>query len=222
MLFGEVSIVSWSKDSIYVSWHFNTDHAGSNQTELRGYRIRYQAVGSSVVQYTRLIDRSVSYYEITHLHENTNYEICVLVVETASRPPKRTTLGTSAAAMHSGLGEVTVGGPPALSAVAVACVTGSTSTDSLSVALGSTFGAFLALGFIVALVFLAKWQHSRRLAKQFAGLPLDDVHVHMSAITLPHDHSFGTHTDRQTERQDKQRNTQNNFQRYIFDICQSI
>jgi len=33
-----------------------------------------------------------------------------------------------------------------LSAAAVACVTGSTSTDSLSVALGSTFGAFLALG----------------------------------------------------------------------------
>jgi len=52
-------------------------------------------------------------------------------------------------------------------------------------------GAFLALGFIVALVFLAKWQHSRRLAKQFAGLPLDDVQFHTSAATLPNDRSFG-------------------------------
>jgi len=49
------------------------------------------------------------------------------------------------------------------------------------------------LGFIVALVFLAKWQHSRRLAKQFAsaGLPIDDVHFQTSAASLPHDHSFG-------------------------------
>ena len=83
------------------------------------------------------------------------------------------------------------GGPRALSAAAVACVTGTTSTDSLSVALGSTFGAFLALGFIVALVFLAKWQHSRRLAKQFAGLPLDNVQLGASATTIQHDHSLG-------------------------------
>jgi len=196
MMFGYASIVSWSKDSIYVSWKFDSDHTRSNQTELRGYKIRYQAVGSSVVQYTRLLDETINDYEITHLHENTNYEICVLRLETASRPAQRTRAGGAAAAvaMHStrrGLGEVAIGGPRALSAAAVACVTGTTSTDSLSVALGSTFGAFLALGFIVALVFLAKWQHSRRLAKQFAGLPLDDVHFHTSAATLPNDRSFG-------------------------------
>jgi len=99
--------------------------------------------------------------------------------------------GAAAPAAAAGAGGVG-GGPRALSAAAVACVTGSTSSDSLSVALGSTFGAFLAVGFIVALVFLSKWQHSRRLAKQFAGLPLDDVHFQTSAATLPHDHSFGT------------------------------
>ena len=192
-MFGDASIVSWSKDSIYVSWKFNADDARRNQTELRGYKIRYKAVGSSVVQFTPLLDRSKSDYEITHLHENTNYEICVLRLETASRPPTRTLGAASAVEMHSsGRDETAVGGPRALSAAAVVCVTGSTSTDSLSVALGSTFGAFLALGFIVALVFLAKWQHSRRLAKQFAGLPLDDVHFQTSAATLPHDRSFGT------------------------------
>jgi len=198
MMLGDANVISWSKDSIYVSWKFNSDHTRVNQTELRGYKIRYQAVGSSVVQYTRLLDRSVSDYEITHLHENTNYEICVLRLEAASRLAQRPRGGGAAAAvaMHStrrGLGEVAapVGGQRALSAAAIACVTGTTSTDSLSVALGSTFGAFLALGFIVALVFLAKWQHSRRLAKQFAGLPLDDVHFHTSAATLPNDRSFG-------------------------------
>ena len=48
---GDASVVSWSKDSIYVSWKFNTaDHTarGVNQTEPRGYTIRYQAVGSQV------------------------------------------------------------------------------------------------------------------------------------------------------------------------------
>jgi len=93
-----------------------------------------------VVQYTRLLDRSTSDYEITHLHENTNYEICVLRLhdDASPRPPTRK-LG-AAVALPRGPG----GG--GLSAAAVACVTGSTSTDSLSVALGSTFGAFLALG----------------------------------------------------------------------------
>jgi len=65
---------------------------------LRGYKIRYQAVGSSVVQYTRLLDRSLSQYEITHLHENTNYEICVLRLETTTR---RVQSPLEAAAMHS-------------------------------------------------------------------------------------------------------------------------
>lgn len=193
-MFGHASVVSWSKDSIYVNWKFNSDHTPTNQTALRGYKIRYQAVGSSVVQYTGLLDRAASDYEITHLHENTNYEICVLRLETASRSTRRPISGAAAAAMHSTgrhEGVTSVDVPRVLSAAAVACVTGTTSTDSLSVALGSTFGAFLALGFIVALVFLAKWQHSRRLAKQFAGLPLDDVHFHTSAATLQPDHSFG-------------------------------
>lgn len=45
------------------------------------------------------------------------------------------------------------------------CVTASTGIDSLSVALGSTFGAFLALGVIVAFVLIAKYQYIRRKRK---------------------------------------------------------
>jgi len=40
-MFGDASVVSWSKDSIFVSWRFSgADHPRNNQTELRGYKIR--------------------------------------------------------------------------------------------------------------------------------------------------------------------------------------
>ena len=45
------------------------------------------------------------------------------------------------------------------------CVHATTSINSLSVALGSTFGAFLALGVIVLFVFIAKWQHNGTLSR---------------------------------------------------------
>lgn len=45
------------------------------------------------------------------------------------------------------------------------CLEASTGTDSLAVALGSSFGAFMALGIIVMFVFLAKWQNTRKLRK---------------------------------------------------------
>jgi len=141
---GTAEIVSWSKDSISIRWKFDDDHVNSTAAAA-GYKIRYQAVGSNVVQMSRLLDISASSYDITHLHENTNYNICV------RRMREPMTSGKLSTSWLMG---------------ASACVKGSTSTDSLSVALGSTFGAFLALGLIVALVFVAKWQHSRRAKKQ--------------------------------------------------------
>ena len=54
-------------------------------------------------------------------------------------------------------------GPPKLTTSR--CVTASTGINSLSVALGSTFGAFLALGVIVAFVLIAKYQYIRRKRK---------------------------------------------------------
>ena len=144
---GTVEVVSWSKDSIYVRWQFNSSDASDDSGRRRGgYKIRYQAVGSNVVQLSRLLASSAREYDITHLHENTNYDICVLRMR------------------HSGGQSST--SSMAWTTEASACVKGTTSTDSLSVALGSTFGAFLALGLIVALVFVAKWQHSRRAKKR--------------------------------------------------------
>jgi len=145
---GTAEVVSWSKDSINVRWKFDTDD--NTAVSSGGYKVRYQAVGSNVVQVSRLLDITASAYDITQLHENTNYDICIL------RMRQPTTSGDNGrqTSTWSWLTE------------ASACVKGSTSTDSLSVALGSTFGAFLALGLIVALVFVAKWQHSRRAKKR--------------------------------------------------------
>jgi len=156
MTSGKAEVVSWSKDSIFVRWKFDDDDddvdhlpAPSNGS---GYMVRYQAVGSSVIQISRLLDITASAYDITHLHENTNYDICVLRV--------RQPLPTGGVG-----GEASTVSAAAWPTDARACIKATTSTDSLSVALGSTFGAFLALGLIVALVFVAKWQHSRRAKK---------------------------------------------------------
>jgi len=138
-------VISWSKDSIYVTWKFDDDVTDGT---VGGYKIQYQAVGSTVVQTSGLLAISNNAYDITQLHENTNYDICVVRV---SQP---TTLGQSST------------WPSIWTHDASVCVKGTTSTDSLSVALGSTFGAFLALGLIVALVFVAKWQHARRAKKR--------------------------------------------------------
>jgi len=145
---GNVEVVSWSKDSIFVRWTFDDADDGAHPGA--GYKIRYQAVGSNVVQMSRLLDISARAYDITHLHENTNYDICVLRM---SQP----TATSGDSSTWSSLRWTTD---------ASACVKATTSTDSLSVALGSTFGAFLALGLIVALVFVAKWQHARRAKKR--------------------------------------------------------
>jgi len=162
MATGTAEVVSWSKDSIYVRWKFVDEDIGVDGGADGGfggggggggYKVRYQAVGSNVVQVSRLLDMNASGYDITHLHENTNYDICVLRM----RQP------AAAAAAASGGGESSTWSWLTESS---ACVKGTTATDSLSVALGSTFGAFLALGMIVALVFVAKFQHSRRVKKR--------------------------------------------------------
>lgn len=154
---GTAEVVSRSKDSISVRWEFDDYNVGgANGSVLGGtggykFQIQYQAIGSNVVQTSRLLDTSASAYDITQLHENTNYDICVL-------RKRQTTSG--------GAGESPTWLSMSWRTEASACVEGTTSTDSLTVALGSTFGAFLALGLIVALVFIAKWQHSRRAKKR--------------------------------------------------------
>ena len=120
------------------------------QSSINWFKIQYQAEGSSIVQYTPRLDADKENYDIQNLHENTYYKMCVRV---------STDLNYNAS---------------------VPCVRATTSVDSLHVALGSTFGAFLALGIIVMFVFIAKWQNSRKLKKQLRNMsPTNDKYDSM-------------------------------------------
>ena len=126
----------------------------------------YQAIGSTVIQYGPLLQPGDTMYAISQLHENTYYSICVKVF--AKLAAVRQT-------RH--------------------CINVSTSIDSFSFAIGSTFGAFLALGIIVFFVFVANWQHNRKLQKQlqvvrpyggdaYKPVTQNDVTLEMSDLCL--------------------------------------
>ena len=134
----QLDIVSSTKDSIFLKWNVEEDF----EPHVQGFKVRYQAVGSTVVQYSHLLKARVTNYEILQLHENTYYDICVKVYTNMTNVEQD-----------------------------AQCVQATTATDSLSVALGSTFGAFLALGVIVFFVFIAKWNHTRKLKRQLQQVP---------------------------------------------------
>lgn len=140
-----IKISSATKDSLLVTWTVRKDP----QTIVSGYQIGYQALGSSVVQFTQKLRPLVTHYDITNLHENTVYNVCVEVIANAS-----SVLAEDIEKVKDFRGRW-----------GALCVTGTTNSDSLSVALGSTVGAFLALAVIVLFVLFAKWHHSRRKRK---------------------------------------------------------
>ena len=107
---------------------------------IKGYQISYQAKDSTIKQLSTTIDAHQLDYELKELHENTKYDFCVKVLSNLT------------------------------SFIKVPCLEISTAVDSFSVALGSTFGAFLALGVIVFFVMVAKWQHTRKLQRQLASM----------------------------------------------------
>lgn len=151
-----VNVISTTKDSIHIQWEPMPEFP--HFKDIRGYRIVYQAIGSSFKQ-EKLTGRYVNRYDIQLLHESTFYNNCVQSFVNSTH-------------FFDDAG----------------CVRGSTHTESLSVAIGSTFGAFLALAFIVALVFLAKRQHNTMQAKKppgdqgsdAPGVAIDEALIHMS------------------------------------------
>ncbi len=144
---------------------------------IQGYEIEYQAEGSSIVQRQKGLDPAQTQYELINLHENTYYRFCINVLTNLT------------------------------SEVEQKCIRASTSVDSLHVALGSTFGAFLALGIIVMFVFLAKWQHNRKLRKYalqhvptngetYDSMGQPDGEIEMSDVSLHvHDGTTATQMD---------------------------
>ena len=80
-----VEILSTTKDSISVTWRSRDEYVGS----IHGYKVRYQAVGSGIVQYSHQLTPGTSVYDITQLHENTFYDVCVRVVTNQSLPQRQ-------------------------------------------------------------------------------------------------------------------------------------
>jgi len=84
---GGVQVVASKKDFIRIEWSpTENDMMTSGDPDssamwttpnIRGYRIRYQAVGSSYVHESVVVPPEVRYYDIHSLHENTMYDICV-------------------------------------------------------------------------------------------------------------------------------------------------
>ena len=115
------------------------------------FQVNYRAEGSNIEQITEELAQETNNYDILQLHENTYYSICINVISNVTET-----------------GEMP-------------CIRATTSVDSLSVALGSTFGAFLALGIVVLLVFVAKWQHTRKLKKHLRHVtPTGDTYDSMA------------------------------------------
>jgi hypothetical protein len=149
----ELYVQSATRNSLVFRWTIpyppensdaNADNDVTHHTVLKipspTYRLRYQAMDSSVVQYSNVIDASSQQHLLAQLHENTYYKVCLTVTS----------------ALGSGEDDI------------IACTRASTTTDSLAVVLGSTFGAFVTLGLVVFFVFIARWQHERRLRKRYA------------------------------------------------------
>lgn len=136
-LIERITLLTSTKDSIHIKWAVQEDYAASVQ----GFKIQYQAMGSSIVQQSQELERRLDHYDILQLHEDTYYNICVHVIHNLTA-----------------------------TAVSLPCIRATTHVDSLSVALGSTFGAFICLGIIVFFVFLAKWNHNRKMRKNLQAV----------------------------------------------------
>ena len=131
-------VAASTKDSVHVKWRLDveddvsTDFPSPWQHMIDGYDVSYQADESHVVQYSHKLSTRRTEYHIKQLHEDTAYRVCLRVYTRSELRASRP------------------------------CINASTKNGSLHVALGSTFGAFLALGIIVGFVLLAKWQHARQ------------------------------------------------------------
>lgn len=208
-IFQQMDVRATTKNSITIGWKLSKSNGTLGRMILRGYTVKYHAVGSTIKHDVDSLGPSLVTYVIKHLHENTIYEICVRALmkfsddvetihegmdssdrQSALIPqgsvdyspaidkssndihliqepnndsdtfPVRSSevLSTSSSPGHS----LELPGVKNLDSGYESCIVSSTASSSLSLALGSTLGAFLALGVIVFFVLVAKWQHKNR------------------------------------------------------------
>ena len=208
-VFQQVDVRSTTKNSITIGWKLGSFNDTLGRVILRGYAVKYHAVGSKIKHGVDSLGPSLVTYVIKHLHENTVYEICVRALIKLSddvesihgsmesldirsellpqgsvdyppavhesskniHPFQEPSNDSETFAWRSSVGLSTSSSPghhlelpevKTLDSGHESCIVSSTASSSLSLALGSTLGAFLALGVIVFFVLIAKWQHKNR------------------------------------------------------------
>jgi hypothetical protein len=153
----ELHVQAATRNTLVFRWQLSIVGDVTSQAvpppHLSSLRLRYQATGSSVVQYSSPLDITPlsrdheQHVVIGQLHENTQYDVCL----TSSPSLWSGDLGSG-----SGSDEV------------ITCTQVSTTTDPLAVVLGSTLGSLAMLAMVALFVFIARWQHGRRVRKRNA------------------------------------------------------
>ncbi|XP_076464146.1 uncharacterized protein LOC143296210 [Babylonia areolata] len=128
-------IASSTASSIYVKWEVGDDSDDATlfpadvmvpSNVILGYRVHYQKVASSYVQYSHFLSPSVSSYSINNLVADTFYKVCVVMYRNDTSSPDRQCLDASTTSWH------------------------------IPVSIGSSIGAVLALSIIVLIVLLSR------------------------------------------------------------------
>ncbi|KAL8615738.1 hypothetical protein ACOMHN_007491 [Nucella lapillus] len=123
-------IESSTASSIYVKWAVNEEMLFPDvimtPDVILGYRVHYQKVASSYVQYSHFLPPRVSSYSINNLVADTYYKVCVVMYRNDTSSPDRN------------------------------CMDASTTSWHIPVSIGSSIGALLALSIIVLIVLLSR------------------------------------------------------------------
>ncbi|KAK7109461.1 uncharacterized protein [Littorina saxatilis] len=122
-------IASSTASSIYITWEANDDAVLDDvisPSVIQGYRVHYQKVASTYVQYSHFMPPDASGYSISNLVADTYYKVCVVMYRNDTSSPERD------------------------------CVDAATTSWHIPVSIGSSIGAVLALSIIVLIVLLSR------------------------------------------------------------------
>ncbi|KAH3715690.1 hypothetical protein DPMN_058402 [Dreissena polymorpha] len=164
-------VSSSTASSFQVGWNIRLAHVPFVQ----GFRVHYQKISSTYVQYGPRLYPTENEYEIGNLVADTYYKICLVVYRNYTHSPYRT------------------------------CTDASTTNWQLPVSIGSSIGAVLALSVIVLIVLLSRCQiplkyrgkKSKRLQKYdtISSTYHDDQYKFSETVTHGYNEEFVSEFD---------------------------
>ncbi|KAH3715693.1 uncharacterized protein LOC127855543 [Dreissena polymorpha] len=164
-------VSSSTASSIQVGWNIRS----AQVPFVQGFRVHYQKISSTYVQYGPRLYPTENEYEIGNLVADTYYKICLVVYRNYTHSPYRT------------------------------CTDASTTNWQLPVSIGSSIGAVLALSVIVLIVLLSRCQiplkyrgkKSKRLQKYdtISSTYHDDQYEFSETVTHGNDEEYVSEFD---------------------------